>query len=238
MKDWYYHDPAQGRVGPLTDDDMRNRYRDRRLARDTLVWHDGMREWQPLDRCFEELQLDTIVPDASRPPPLPPAAPPMQFASAASAYPHSHASERPKGMSGCAIAAIVLAVVAVPVIAILAAIAIPAYQDYTLRAKVSQAVVGVAPVEMAIEQAVAGQQACPGNGEAGIGTPESFASPVVVSANVGQFEGGHCGIELILRGHPKLAGKHLWFERTSSNDAPGWACSSDLDDKYLPAQCR
>src|SRR5690606_14914715 len=76
MTDWYYHDPAQGRVGPLSAEQVRARYVDRRIQRDTLAWHAGVREWQPLDRFSDELQLDTVAPDASQPPPLPPAAPP------------------------------------------------------------------------------------------------------------------------------------------------------------------
>src|SRR3546814_15021216 len=75
MTDWYYHDPAQGRVGPLSAEQVRARYVDRRIQRDTLAWHAGAREWQPLDRFSDELQLDTLAPDASQPPPLPPAAP-------------------------------------------------------------------------------------------------------------------------------------------------------------------
>src|SRR3546814_10704240 len=76
MTDWYYHDPAQGRVGPLSAEQVRARYVDRRIQRDTLAWHAGAREWQPLDRFSDELQLDTVAPDASQPPPLPPATPP------------------------------------------------------------------------------------------------------------------------------------------------------------------
>src|SRR3546814_1694597 len=76
MTDWYYHDPAQGRVGPLSAEQVRTRYVDRRIQRDTLAWHAGVREWQPLDRFSDELQLDTAAPDASQPPPLPPATPP------------------------------------------------------------------------------------------------------------------------------------------------------------------
>src|SRR3546814_9669471 len=60
MTDWYYHDPAQGRVGPLSAEQVRARYVDRRIQRDTLAWHAGAREWQPLDRFSDELQLDTV----------------------------------------------------------------------------------------------------------------------------------------------------------------------------------
>ena len=45
MTDWYYHDPAEGRVGPLSAEDLLNRFRERRIQRDTLVWHLDLREW-------------------------------------------------------------------------------------------------------------------------------------------------------------------------------------------------
>ena len=37
MTDWYYHAPGQGRVGPLTAEQMQQRYRDRVIVRDTLA---------------------------------------------------------------------------------------------------------------------------------------------------------------------------------------------------------
>ena len=69
MTDWYYHAPGQGRVGPLTAERMQQLYRDRVIVRDTLAWHEGLREWQPLDRLIEELGLTGVQPDLSKPPP-------------------------------------------------------------------------------------------------------------------------------------------------------------------------
>ncbi|HEU0305393.1 MAG TPA: DUF4339 domain-containing protein, partial [Lysobacter sp.] len=71
MIDWYYHDPAEGRVGPLSAEDLCHRYRERRIQRDTLVWHHGLREWQSLERVAPDLGLASLDVDASRPPPLP-----------------------------------------------------------------------------------------------------------------------------------------------------------------------
>ena len=71
MTDWYYHLPGQGRVGPLDADDVRDAYRDGRVQRDTLAWHVGARDWQPLDRFSEALGLDEMAPPVSNPPPVP-----------------------------------------------------------------------------------------------------------------------------------------------------------------------
>src|SRR5687768_6933461 len=71
MIDWYYHDPGEGRIGPLSAEELRKRFQDRRIQRDTLVWHHGLREWQPLERMAADIGLETLQVDTSRPPPLP-----------------------------------------------------------------------------------------------------------------------------------------------------------------------
>lgn len=49
MIDWYYHDPDTGRVGPLSAAKLRKRFQERRIQRDTLLWHHDLRELQPLE---------------------------------------------------------------------------------------------------------------------------------------------------------------------------------------------
>ena len=136
MTDWYYHAPGQGRVGPLSADDMRARYRDRRITRDMLAWHDGLREWQPVERLIEELGLTGVEQDASLPPPAP-QRPAAAVASHAS-RPSTHIEPPPSNRSGCIIAAVAIGIGGLILLAILAAIALPAYQDYVKRAKAVQ----------------------------------------------------------------------------------------------------
>lgn len=154
MSDWYYHEPGQGRIGPLSADEMRTRFRERRIAYDTLAWHEGLREWQPLGRLIEELGLSGVKPDATRPPPVPvrPAA-----AMASHAGPMRGNTAPPSSnRSGCIIVAVVLAVVGLVMVGILAAVAIPAYQDYVKRAKEAQTgQSGQAPSTMAQQNVAA-----------------------------------------------------------------------------------
>ncbi len=136
MTDWYYHAPGQGRVGPLSAEDMRRCFRERRIARDTLAWHEGLREWQPVERLIEELGLSGVQPDASLPPPVPsrPAA-----ATASHAGPMRNiAVPPPSNRTGCIIAAIVIGLIGLFVLAMVAAIALPAYQDYVKRSEAAQ----------------------------------------------------------------------------------------------------
>jgi type IV pilus assembly protein PilA len=136
MTDWYYHEPGQGRVGPLGVDEMRTRYRERRIARDTLAWHAGLHEWQPVEQLIEEFGLSGVQPDASLPPPMPPR---PAAATASHAGPIRAAAPPPSNRSGCIVIAIVLGAVGLVVLAILAAIALPAYQGYVERSKAAQA---------------------------------------------------------------------------------------------------
>jgi hypothetical protein len=71
MIDWYYHGPGEGRVGPLSAEELRRHFQERRIQRDTLLWHQGLREWQPLERLAVEIGIEQMHQDASKPPPLP-----------------------------------------------------------------------------------------------------------------------------------------------------------------------
>lgn len=140
------------------------------------------------------------------------------------------------------IAVIVCAALAIPTIGILAAIAVPAYQDYVLRAKVMQASAAAQPLQATIDRGAAALDACPRNGEAGIGTADSYAGPLIASVNVGAFENGNCGYEIVLRGtgSSTVDGKKLWWEHAKGGDgnAQGWRCSTEMAAKYLPLACR
>lgn len=243
MTDWYYHDPAQGRVGPLSAEQLRARYVERRIQRDTLAWHAGAREWQPLDRFADELQLDTIVPDASLPPPLPPAMPPPV---AARPGPHAAAARRSgppparRGLSGCAIVAIVAAVAAVPVLAILAAIAIPAYNDYTIRAESTAGIIGAASaMQRAVEEFHQANGRCPGDDDFASLLRHFQAQDKGTTVRFGTVAGGNCAFEFTLHGNSAVEGRTLVYEAVRDGDLVDWDCSGgDLPDRYRPPQCR
>lgn len=230
MSDWYYSAGNDQRQGPLSSDDLVAQFRYGRIGLDTLVWRDGQAQWQPLRDFAAELGLSNEA-GAPLPPPLPPSRPAPATYAAAQPAPKS-------GLSGCMIALIVAAVLAVPMIAILAAIALPAYQDYTLRAKTSMALAEAAPLKTLIAGHQSEQRSCPVNGDTGFGAPETYASANLTSIAIGTFESEHCGMELVLRnaGNDRLDGKKIWLEYDPSDAS--WECSSEIDDKYLPTTCR
>ncbi len=259
MTDWYYHAPGQGRVGPLSADEMRARYRDRRITRDMLAWHDGLREWQPVERLIEELGLTGVEPDLSRPPPVPPR--PAATTASHASRPSTHIEPPPSNRSGCIIAAVAIGIGGLILLAILAAIAIPAYQDYVKRAK------GVQPENtetrsfdadrMADTDAlarelvtVAMREFHAANGNA---CPDSyeFESLQVRHSRLqgnedGWFaldpahpDGGQCAYDVRFLGFgPELDGRQVRYEVTRAGDDVVIICRNrTLQPQHLPPNC-
>ncbi|HYM85565.1 MAG TPA: RDD family protein [Pseudoxanthomonas sp.] len=57
MSNWYYADAERQRQGPLTAEELAQRFHQGKLRLDTLVWRDGLAEWQPLRDFTGELAL-------------------------------------------------------------------------------------------------------------------------------------------------------------------------------------
>ena len=133
--------------------------------------------------------------------------------------------------------------IVVAIIGILAAVAIPAYQDYTIRAKVTEGIGFAAAGKTAVSEYYISEGVMPTNAsEAGFSTGVStdiiqalaFANPgpsSTVSTITVTFE------EL---GGEANAGETLIFTGTG-DPAVGvtWGCNTGtLDTKYRPANCR
>lgn len=232
MTAWYYADDTRNRIGPLPADELRDHYRQRRLRRDSLVWREGMPQWQPLASLAAELGIDAITPGASMPPPLPSGEPAPGFTPV-------RARPQKKGMSGCLIAVLICAGLAVPMIGILAAIAIPAYNDYVQRAKVMEAVAGTPALKLVITEYASAHDGCPADDSAGIAGPlqQLTSNPRIAAVRVGTLEGGHCAFEITLQAIGTQAdGRTILFE---AGDDARWTCDGgDLPPRYRPSQCR
>ncbi len=64
MTEWYFAD-GQDRQGPLSADDMRQRFQRGDITLATLVWREGFAQWAPLAEAVEELQLQNLASAAS-----------------------------------------------------------------------------------------------------------------------------------------------------------------------------
>ncbi|MBV5309405.1 MAG: RDD family protein [Chromatium okenii] len=138
------------------------------------------------------------------------------------------------GMSGGAIALLVVGVAAIPAIGILAAIAIPAYQDFTVRAKISEALSVGSSVKGAIAEAVLSDTATVDVLEA-----MSLDHP---SSNVeGMRVDGKTGTIHITMAFAPITGMTLDLTPTlmQGGGEISWTChSEDIPPRYLPTSCR
>ena len=129
--------------------------------------------------------------------------------------------------------------IVVAIIGILAAVAIPAYQDYTVRAKVTEGLSLASAGKTAVAEFFASNGTLPeSNTEAGIATSTSISGNNVRSVEVGT-EGD---IIVTFSGNP-IDGDQLLLNPTSeAGGGVTWACgpntSNAIESKYLPSSCR
>jgi type IV pilus assembly protein PilA len=128
--------------------------------------------------------------------------------------------------------------IVVAIIAILAAIAIPAYQDYLIRAQVTEGFVLADGAKSAVWDFTSNTGTLPpDNQSAGLSMPGSIAGSYVSSVTVtnGQitvlFAGPHANSAINNGGYVELS-------PVTQAGSITWACSSTLAGKYLPSSCR
>lgn len=147
-----------------------------------------------------------------------------------------------RGLSGCLIAFLVVVVLCggLAVLGILAAIALPAYGDYTARARVATAVVAATPLKQRVVQALEATGTCPDNRSEGFAAPADYAGTAVariVVDRIDDYEDGGCGIVVWLQ---PIGGSNeentLTFEYLAEQQT--WVCTSSLPERQLPPECR
>lgn len=130
--------------------------------------------------------------------------------------------------------------IVVAIIGILAAVALPAYQDYTTRARVSEIVLAISSARTSLAEAVATQGEMPEDASFEI---ETQASTYVASVAYDREDASIGTITATGRGDPRLTGFTLSM-RGTRNAASGtieWDCGIDGDTiqmRYRPASCR
>ena len=130
--------------------------------------------------------------------------------------------------------------IVVAIIAILAAIAIPAYQDYLIRAQVTEGMSLGGGAKAAVWDFVSNTgRFPPNNHSAGLATNASITGSYVSSVDVSAGK-----IKVLYQG-PKAntyisgANKYLALSPITLAGSIVWTCtSSTLDRKYLPTSCR
>ena len=126
--------------------------------------------------------------------------------------------------------------IVVAIIGILAAIALPAYQDYVVRSRVSEALVFADAAKTVVAENAANGQATLSSGYTPPAATENLASAVIGAAN-GQ---------ITVTTTAKAGGGSIIFVPTPAlvagtppADRISWACTTGtLAPKYRPGQCR
>ena len=133
---------------------------------------------------------------------------------------------------------IVVPFIFIALVGILAAIAIPAYQDYTIRAQVSEGLNLSASAKAAVAEYFHETGELPANNEiAGLYPANSLAGNYVSSVAV---NGGTVVITYGNQAHVVINGKTLLMKPESESDTMvRWSCSSpSIKPQHLPAACR
>ena len=131
--------------------------------------------------------------------------------------------------------------IVVAIIGILAAIAIPAYQDYTIRAQVSEGLNLSGGAKAAVTEYYQDRGSMPtSNTQAGLA-----GATEIQGKYVDQVEVGTSGVIEVQYGndaHQVIDGAHLELTPDTTNaGSVAWICdtgSPAIDNKHLPAACR
>lgn len=128
--------------------------------------------------------------------------------------------------------------IVVAIIGILAAVAIPAYQDYTVRARVTEGLSLASSAKVAVSE-----NAMNGAADLSAGWTQPSAtsnvSSVAVASNTGvitiTYTSQAQNVSITLT--PQTSGGAL-VAGTVPTDSITWSCDTTTDAKYVPAECR
>ncbi len=138
--------------------------------------------------------------------------------------------------------------IVVAIIGILAAIALPAYQDYTIRAKVSEGIISASALKVGVSEAFVDNGLTGVAAYAGAIVPAEITTTKITGAAVSATTGA---ITLTMGGIPQLGTNNVLVFNPSvagaalTNTSAGsiqWACNAaagtTITTNYLPAACR
>jgi type IV pilus assembly protein PilA len=123
--------------------------------------------------------------------------------------------------------------IVVAIIGILAAVALPAYQDYTIRAKTSEVILAASSAKNGVAEHVNLYGALPTSASF---VPESQSSKYVSSVTWD----GTVITATATSAESKISGSTITLTPTltAGNNQVNWQCAGSIDGKYRPASCK
>ncbi len=129
--------------------------------------------------------------------------------------------------------------IVIAIIGLLAALGLPMYQDYTVRAKVTELILAATPAKTALTESV----------QVGSKLPETLGLDAQKSkyvASVGYARDAadaNVGVITVTAAEqPRIGGKTLQLKATLGTDGQlAWSCgpgANGIEAKYLPASCK
>jgi type IV pilus assembly protein PilA len=133
--------------------------------------------------------------------------------------------------------------IVIAILGILMAIAIPAYQDYAVRAKVSEGINLAGASKLAVAETYSARGAYPiSNVSAGLPNKLSINGKYVTSVGTGSTDGSADGnIDITYNAvEPKISGGILKLSATTAAGSVKWRCKigSGIQPRYVPSECR
>jgi len=128
--------------------------------------------------------------------------------------------------------------IVVAIIGILAAVAIPVYQNYIIRAQVSEGLSLAGAAKTAVGEYLMEHGTYPTtNDMAGLSAPANISGNYVDGVTVGAA--GVVTVDYGNSAHPSLDPGSLTLTPSENNGSVSWTCAGvDIADKHLPPICR
>ena len=127
--------------------------------------------------------------------------------------------------------------IVVAIIGILAAVALPAYRDYTVRAKVSEVVLAASSGRTSVAEAAGTIGAMPTSASGAVATQLSQYVASVAYVGTDATTGT---ITATARGDAAITGSTVTLIGTygSTTGQVTWVCGGNIEAKYMPSSCR